>query len=71
LFDQRWALVVQRNLCQESPCPGIVACGVAFGMVAAVVLAVKLMPTAVTLLAILGLGLVIQVWDRLSAVIAG
>ncbi|MCX6921808.1 MAG: hypothetical protein NT154_01105 [Verrucomicrobia bacterium] len=41
------------------------ACGVAAGIVAAVLIAIKLMPAAALILAILGLGLALQVWDRL------
>jgi Flp pilus assembly protein TadB len=43
----------------------LLACGIAAGTVMAVLLAIKLMPVAVTLLALLGLWLVIQLWDRL------
>ena len=43
----------------------LLACGVAAGTVVAVLLAIKLMPVAVTLLALLGLWLLIQLWDRL------
>jgi Flp pilus assembly protein TadB len=43
----------------------LLGCGVAAGTVMAVLLAIKLMPVAVILLALLGLWLVIQLWDRL------
>ncbi len=43
----------------------LLACGVAAGIVAAFLIAIKLLPVAVLILAILGLGLALQVWDRL------
>ena len=43
----------------------LLACGVAAGIVAAVIIAVKLLPVAAVLLAVLGLGAALQVWDRL------
>ena len=43
----------------------LVACGLAAGVVAAVIAAVKLVPVAVLLLALLGLAVVIRIWDRL------
>jgi len=43
----------------------LLACGVAAGTVVAVLLAIKLMPVAATLLALLGLWLLLQLWDRL------
>ena len=43
----------------------LVACGLAAGVVAAVILAVKLVPIAVLLLALVGLAVVIRIWDRL------
>jgi len=43
----------------------LVACGIAAGVVVAVIAAVKLVPIAVLLLAALGLAAVIKIWDRL------
>ena len=43
----------------------LVACGLAAGVVGAVILAVKLVPIAVVLLALVGLAVVIRIWDRL------
>jgi len=43
----------------------LVACGIAAGVVVAVVAAVKLVPIAVLLLALVGLAVVIRIWDRL------
>jgi hypothetical protein len=43
----------------------LTACGVAGGVVLAVLVAAKLMPVAALLLALLGLAGVIRVWDRL------
>ena len=43
----------------------LVACGIAGAVVLAVVLAVKILPVAVLLLALLGLAGVIRIWDRL------
>ncbi len=43
----------------------LTACGVTAGVVLAIVLAVKLVPIAALLLALLGLAGVIRVWDRL------
>ena len=43
----------------------LTACGIAAGVVLAIVFAVKLVPIAALLLALLGLAGVIRVWDRL------
>ncbi len=43
----------------------LLACGIAVGVVVAVLLAIKLMPVAVTLLALVGIALAIRVWDAL------
>jgi hypothetical protein len=43
----------------------LVACGIAGGVVLSVIVAVKLVPIAVLLLALLGLAAVIKIWDRL------
>ena len=43
----------------------LVACGIAGGVVLAIIVAVKLVPIAVLLLALLGLAAVIKIWDRL------
>jgi len=43
----------------------LVACGIAGGVVLAIIVAVKLVPIAVLLLALLGLACVIKIWDRL------
>ena len=43
----------------------LAACGIAGGVVLAVIAAVKLVPIAVLLLALLGLAVVIKIWDRL------
>ena len=43
----------------------LLACGVAAGIVAAVILAIKLMPVAAVLLAALGLGAALRFWERL------
>ena len=44
----------------------LLASGVALGIVAAAVAAIKLMPLAVLILAILGLGAALRFWERLS-----
>src|SRR5262249_14437962 len=41
------------------------ACGIAAGVVLAIIAAVKMVPIAVLLLALLGLAGVIRIWDRL------
>ncbi len=43
----------------------LLACGIAVGIVATVLLLVKMMPTALVLLALLGVALVIAIWDRI------
>jgi len=43
----------------------LTACGIAAGVVLAVIIAVKMVPIAVLLLALLGLAGVIRIWDRL------
>jgi hypothetical protein len=43
----------------------LLACGIAAAVVAAIVLLIKMTPLIVTLLAVLGLAVVIQIWDRL------
>ena len=43
----------------------LLACGIAATVVTAVVLMVKLMPVITTILALLGLGLALQLWDRM------
>ena len=43
----------------------LLGCGVAVGIVASVVLALKLLPLAVLILALLGLGLALRFWERL------
>jgi hypothetical protein len=43
----------------------LLACGIAAGVVAAVLLLVKMVPVAVAVLALLGIGLIIAIWDRL------
>lgn len=43
----------------------LIGLGVVAGVVAAVILAVKMLPALVTILALLGLGLALQLWDRL------
>jgi Flp pilus assembly protein TadB len=43
----------------------LLACGVAAGIVAAVIVAIKLMPLAALFLAILGLGAALRFWERL------
>ncbi|MGH7971519.1 MAG: hypothetical protein ACREIC_22605 [Limisphaerales bacterium] len=43
----------------------LMACGIAAGVVLLVMLAVKLMPVALTILVLLGLGMALKVWDRL------
>ena len=43
----------------------LLACGVAVGIVAAVLLLVKMVPTALVLLALLGVALIIAIWDRI------
>ena len=43
----------------------LVACGIAGGVVLTIIAAVKLVPIAVLLLALLGLAGVIRIWDRL------
>lgn len=43
----------------------LLGCGVAAGIVAAVILAIKLMPVAAVLLAALGIGAALRFWERL------
>src|ERR1043165_9746281 len=43
----------------------LTACGIAAGVVLAIVLAIKMVPIAALLLALLGLAGVVRVWDRL------
>lgn len=43
----------------------LVGCGIAAGVTLAIVLAVKLMPLAVTILALLGVAMALEVWNRL------
>lgn len=43
----------------------LLACGVAVGIVATVLLLVKMLPTALVLLALLGVALIIAIWDRI------
>jgi hypothetical protein len=43
----------------------LLACGIAAALVAAIILLIKMTPLIVTLLAVLGLAVVIQIWDRL------
>ena len=43
----------------------LLACGIAVGIVATVLLLVKMLPTALVLLALLGVALVIAIWDRI------
>ena len=43
----------------------LLACGVASGIVAAVILAIKLMPVAAIILAALGLGAALRFWEKL------
>jgi hypothetical protein len=43
----------------------LLACGVAVGQVATVLLLIKMVPVAATLLGLLGIGLVIAIWDRI------
>ena len=43
----------------------LLACGVAAGIVAAVVISIKLMPLAAVILAALGLGAALRFWERL------
>lgn len=43
----------------------LLACGVAVGIVATVLLLVKMVPIAATLLGLLGIGLIIAIWDRI------
>jgi hypothetical protein len=43
----------------------LVACGIAGGVVLSIIVAVKMVPIAVLLLALLGLACVIRIWDRL------
>lgn len=50
---------------QETLRSVLLACGVAIGLVATVLLLVKMVPVAATLLGLLGVGLVIAIWDRI------
>ncbi len=43
----------------------LLGCGIAVGLVAAIILAIKLLPVALTILTLLGIALALQVWDRL------
>ena len=43
----------------------LLACGIAVGIVATVLLLVKMLPTALVLLALLGVALIIAIWDRI------
>ena len=43
----------------------LLACGVTVAIATTVLLLVKILPTAVVLLALLGIGLVIAIWDRI------
>ena len=43
----------------------LLACGIAAAAVAAILLLVKLTPLIIALLAVLGLGVVLQLWERL------
>ena len=43
----------------------LLACGVAAGMVAAIVIAIKLVPLGALLIATVGLGIALQIWNRL------
>jgi hypothetical protein len=43
----------------------LVTCGVAVGVAAAVIAAIKLMPVTVLILAILGVGAALRFWDKL------
>lgn len=50
---------------QETLKSVLLACGVAIGLIATVLLLVKMVPIAATLLGLLGIGLVIAIWDRI------
>jgi hypothetical protein len=50
---------------QDKLKPVLLACGVAAGIVVSAVIAVKLMPLAVLILAILGLAVALKLWQRL------
>src|SRR5690349_196523 len=43
----------------------LLACGIAAGLVAAILLLVKMVPVGICLLALLGVGLLIAIWDRI------
>ena len=53
------------NLDQEQLKKVLLACGIAAALVAAIIMLINMTPLIVTLLAVLGLGVVIQIWDRL------
>jgi hypothetical protein len=46
----------------------LLACGVTAGIVAAVIVAIKLLPVAAVILAALGLGAALRFWERLRYV---
>ncbi len=50
---------------QETLRSVLLACGVAVALIATVLLLVKMVPVAATLLGLLGVGLVIAIWDRI------
>jgi hypothetical protein len=43
----------------------LLACGIAAGVVAAVLLLIKMVPVGICMLALLGVGLLIAIWDRI------
>ena len=53
------------NLDREQLRKVLLACGIAAAAVAAILILVKLMPVIIAILAVLGLGVAIQTWDRL------
>lgn len=53
------------NLDREQLKKVLLACGIAAAAVAAILLLVKLTPLIIALLAVLGLGVVLQMWERL------
>lgn len=53
------------NLDREKLRKVLIACGVTVAAAAAICLLVKLTPLLITLLAVLGLGALLQTWDRL------
>jgi hypothetical protein len=49
---------------EDKPKAALLACGLAAGIVMSAVIAIKVLPLAVLILAILGLGLALRLWGR-------